>query len=412
MTSTGWPRSSTNMRRGPCMNGAFPARSTMFGTRSSTRARQPRGPGGRDRRWRRFSQGNRAATALSRAIASRASASSTRGVSSGPDRGAGSAPPPDVPCLPVTPVQQHRLPKGHDMSETEVVPGPTRPEEITARAVASFDGCDDARPARDRAGASCATCTRSRRDVGLTERGVGGRHPHPHRHRPHHRRQAPGVHPLVGLARPLDARRRAREPEPAGRDRVDGARAVLRAGLAAAGVRREHRGARGRARPGCTDAFSTSTAARSPAPRSTSGRTARTSCTRCRTRGARSSISAAASDARRRELRVPAVRPIPYTIPHDGPVGQMLEATRPSSMAARPHPHDRPRAGLPDGHDAHLRHRERLPRLGCRLRRQAVAPARVRLPFGRRSGAARRRRAASGARSRTTSCSRRRARGV
>ena len=37
-----------------------------------------------------------------------------------------------------------------------------------------------------------------------------------------------------------------------------------------------------------------------------------------------------------------AVRPVPYPIPDDGPVGAMLDGDRPPSVASRPHPHDRP----------------------------------------------------------------------
>ena len=39
------------------------------------------------------------------------------------------------------------------------------------------------------------------------------------------------------------------------------------------------------------------------------------------------------------------MRPVPYTIPHDGPVGRMLAGDRPPPVAPGAHPHDRARAG-------------------------------------------------------------------
>jgi hypothetical protein len=54
------------------------------------------------------------------------------------------------------------------MSETEIVPGPTRPEEITARVVASFDGCEDPR-LREIAQSFVRHLHAFVADVGLTE---------------------------------------------------------------------------------------------------------------------------------------------------------------------------------------------------------------------------------------------------
>ena len=72
-----------------------------------------------------------------------------------------------------------------------------------------------------------------------------------------------------------------------------------------------------------------------------------------------------------------AVRPVPYPIPDDGPVGQMLQAT--GRHPWRPaHIHIIVRAaGLPDADHAHLRRRQRLPGLRRGVRGQAVARAPV-----------------------------------
>ena len=75
-----------------------------------------------------------------------------------------------------------------------------------------------------------------------------------------------------------------------------------------------------------------------------------------------------------------AVRPVPYTIPDDGPVGN-ARPHRPASLAAGAHPPDRPRAWLPDGGDPRLRFGQPAPRLGRRLRGEAVP----RQDFARRS---------------------------
>jgi hydroxyquinol 1,2-dioxygenase len=79
-----------------------------------------------------------------------------------------------------------------------------------------------------------------------------------------------------------------------------------------------------------------------------------------------------------------AVRPVPYPIPDDGPVGRMLKETGRHPWAPRAHPHDHPGAWLQDRHDAHLRRGQRVPRLGHRVRGQAVAAAHVPRALGRR----------------------------
>ena len=143
-------------------------------------------------------------------------------------------------------------------------------------------------------------------------------------------------------------------------------------------LRREHARAGGRRPTWCTAACSTSTARRSPAPSSTSGRTATTSLYAVQQ-------PEAPEDHLRGRFRTRddgsyaflAVRPVPYPIPDDGPVGAMLAAT--GRHPWRPaHIHIIVRApGYETRHDAHLRRGQRLPRLRRRLRRQAVAAARA-----------------------------------
>ena len=66
-----------------------------------------------------------------------------------------------------------------------------------------------------------------------------------------------------------------------------------------------------------------------------------------------------------------AVRPVPYPIPDDGPVGSMLTAT--GRHPWRPaHIHMIIRARLSDGHHPHLRCDQRVPRLGHGVRGQAL----------------------------------------
>ena len=117
---------------------------------------------------------------------------------------------------------------------------------------------------------------------------------------------------------------------------------------------------------------------RSRAPSSTSGRTATTGSTRCRTPTRpddhlRGRFHDATTTARFAFL---AVRPVPYPIPDDGPVGRMLDAT--GRHPWRPaHIHIVVRAA---GYRTLATHifdaRQRVPRLRRGLRRQAVAAAR------------------------------------
>ncbi len=87
-----------------------------------------------------------------------------------------------------------------------------------------------------------------------------------------------------------------------------------------------------------------------------------------------------------------AVRPVPYPIPDDGPVGRMLAAT--GRHPWRPaHIHiDRARPRLQDRDHARVRRDQRVPRLRHRVRGQAVAAADVRRALARRSRATRGRR--------------------
>ena len=143
---------------------------------------------------------------------------------------------------------------------------------------------------------------RGRADAGR----VGPGDPHPHRHRRHHRRQRQEFilwSDTLGVSMLVDA---LANPLPARRDRVDGARAVLRPRRRRCASTARASPASPRASPpGCTGACSTSTARRSPAPSSTSGRTATTSCTRYRARGARGPSPWPFPHARDGTLRVP-----------------------------------------------------------------------------------------------------------
>ena len=160
---------------------------------------------------------------------------------------------------------------------------------------------------------------------------------------------------------PLDARRRDRAPAAGGRDRVDRARALLRAGLAAARVRRGHRRAGGRhaglgARPR-VDATDGDADRRRRARRLAERRQP---ALRGPGRGrARGPPARPLPDARRRQLRLPrACGRCPTRSPTTGRSAD-ARRDRPPSVAAGPHPHDRPRARLPDARHAHLRPRER-----------------------------------------------------
>ena len=61
---------------------------------------------------------------------------------------------------------------------------------------------------------------------GADVRRVARGHPVPHANRPDLRREAPGVHPALGHARRVDARRRHQSPQAVRRNGVDGARPV------------------------------------------------------------------------------------------------------------------------------------------------------------------------------------------
>ena len=197
----------------------------------------------------------------------------------------------------------------------------------------------------------------------------------PHRGRPHHRRQAAGVHPAVRRARRLHADDHDQQRGLRRRDRGDRVRAVLRRGLA-----RDRRSAATSpsAPPGepCWVEGTVTDTDGKPVP------------------GARIEVWEADEDGlydvqydddrsagpghlvHRR--RGPATgsgrsRPTPYPIPHDGPVGEMLAAVGRSPharLAPALHGHA-PRAAHP-GHP-HLRPRRRAPRPRHRVRRQGLA---------------------------------------
>ena len=91
---------------------------------------------------------------------------------------------------------------------------PSTPDELTAAAVASFDGCSDER-LRTIMQALVRHLHAFAREVGLTQEEWQTAIGILTATRPHHRRAAAGVHPLVGHPGPLDARRRAGPPGPA-----------------------------------------------------------------------------------------------------------------------------------------------------------------------------------------------------
>ena len=265
------------------------------------------------------------------------------------------------------------------MTATGSSPGPRRRTSPPRRA-ASFDGCADPR-LRELMQSLVRHLHAFAVETSLTEEEWRQLIAVAHRHRQHHRRAPAGVHPLVRRARPVDAGRRARPRAPAGRHRVDGARAVLRARVAAARVRREH----GRSRParafrrGSTAGCSTS-----------AGEPIAGAELDVWQNGADMLYAVQRPEAEEDHLRgryltrddgtyaFVAVRPVPYPIPHDGPVGRMLAATGRHPWRPGAHPHDRARPRLQDRHHARVRRHQRVPRLGHRVRGQAVAAADVR----------------------------------
>jgi hydroxyquinol 1,2-dioxygenase len=64
------------------------------------------------------------------------------------------------------------------------------------------------------------------------------------------------------------------------------------------------------------------------------------------------------------------IKPAAYPIPHDGPVGKMLEAQGPPPLAPGPRPFHDISARTPDAGDACIRRGRSIPRLGRRLWRQ------------------------------------------
>ena len=122
---------------------------------------------------------------------------------------------------------------------------------------------------------------RLRRGGRPATRRVVRRHPVPHRDRPAVRRDPPGVHPPVGHARRVDARR-VRDPRRhRGQHGEHRARPVLRPRIALACTRRVDARRRRRGRPGGhpRHRHAIPTARPSPAPRWTAGRTPRPAST-------------------------------------------------------------------------------------------------------------------------------------
>ena len=218
------------------------------------------------------------------------------------------------------------------------------------------------------------------RETELTEAEWFAGHPVPDRDRPQVRRAPAGVHPAVGHAGRVDADRRHQPPQADRRHRGDGARAVLhaeRADRTAAGPTSPT------GSPACRPIFpaacARSTARRSRARWSMSGRPTATGFTTCSARGGAYARGKLTTDADGR-YGFRTIKPVSYAIPTDGPVGVMLRAM--GRHPYRPaHVHLIVSApGYADGDDPPVRERRSLPRLRRRVRGQGVTDRRLRRP--------------------------------
>ncbi len=211
-----------------------------------------------------------------------------------------------------------------EMGETR-----TTPQDITAGVVASFDDCADAR-LREIMQALVRHLHGFAREVGLTqdEWADGDRHPD----------RAPATSPTTGGRSSSSGRTRwgsrcsstrwpTRCPDGATESTVLGPFYVPGAPLREYGESIAERGGAGTPAWVHGRVLDTRGQRRSPAPSSTSGRTATTSSTRCRTPRPRRTTCAARFRTREDgSFAFLAVRPVPYPIPHDGPVGQHAAA--------------------------------------------------------------------------------------
>ena len=226
-------------------------------------------------------------------------------------------------------------------------PAPVTPAEITAQVLARFDSTPDPRLRRDHArpGRPPARLRhRGRADRG----GVGGGDRDAHRDRPHHRREAPGVHPLVGHARGLDAGRRARPPGArAGRPSRPCSGPSTSPGSPlrpyGADIAEQEAGTpawvHGRVLDLDGDADRRRRARRLAERRQRALRGAGR-------RRPRRPPARPLPDRRRGPLRLPRGAPRPLPDPRRRAGGADAERDRPPSLAARPRPHRRPRRGL------------------------------------------------------------------
>ena len=223
-------------------------------------------------------------------------------------------------------------------------PRATTPQQITEHVLRSFEGCPDER-LRELMPALVGHLHAFATEVGLTERGVGAGDRGADPQRRDHRRASPGVRAVVRRARALDARRRAR----ARRAATTTARRRTRRRAAPGPLPRPSRPCSGRST--------------SPAPPARLRRVDRRGGRRRRAglgpwprlgtdgepiAGAELDVwqngddrlyAVQRPDAPEDHLRgrfatrsdgcfgFVAVRPVPYPIPDDGPVGQMLRAT-------------------------------------------------------------------------------------
>ena len=200
-------------------------------------------------------------------------------------------------------------------------------DNITELAVAALG--NRPRPAAGRDHDRSRAAPARLRPRGAAHRGrVDGRHPVADAHRADQRRQAPGVHPRLRRARPVDARRADEPPLRRPGHARHGARPVPHRRLARARLRRGHGRRRRRATRSTSTAWcATSTASRCRAPCSTCGRPTATARTRPSSTSTRPRLRGKYASRDDGTYCVRTIAPKGYTIPMDGPVGDLIGRT-------------------------------------------------------------------------------------
>ena len=282
-------------------------------------------------------------------------------------------------------------------------------DNITELAAARWGTAHDPRLARDHAGAGAPPARLRPRGPAHRAR-VDGRDPVADAHRADQRREARGVHPRLGRAGPVDAGRPDEPPARQGRNPGDGAGSVPHRGLAGAGVRRRH--VAGPAR------HSALRHRHRPRPRrqgrsagrcSTCGRPTTTAPTR------RSWTSTRPGCARSTPPRATAPtasgrsRRSGYSVPMDGPVGDLIGRTGHQPLPPGAHPLPAQRARLRAADHAPVPGGRRVPRQRRRVRHQGRAGGGLRARASRARPRTAARRRCRGCWRSTTSCCRRRA---